>query len=111
MDESTATINELVTHLSHLLNTNIFNLNVICFHLIELRQNILRHIRLCKSDHPVELVISLHRHHTWKDGHIDARFLAFLLEGEKELRIEEHLRDDEISSCVNFGLQILNLPC
>lgn len=74
-----------MTHVGHLLDTDVFDIDVISFHRFEFLQNILRHIRLCESDHPVELIISLNRHHSWEDWHIDARFLAFLLESEKEL--------------------------
>ena len=75
---------------------------IVAFQRVNNVMDLLGNLQLGQLDDMPQGVIALNRHDAWQDGTVDADGAAVVDELLEGGRLEEQLRDYEVSACVDF---------
>jgi hypothetical protein len=109
MQKSASALHELLALSDTEIDSEVSYLFVISLEWLESIGKALWHIGLAEANRSLESIITKDWHEPWNKVGLDANSLAVLDPVEIHLIVVEHLGNNDVSSCVTFLFEMLNV--
>mmetsp|Transcript_14659 Transcript_14659/g.34798 ORF Transcript_14659/g.34798 Transcript_14659/m.34798 type:complete len:659 (+) Transcript_14659:337-2313(+) len=100
---------QLLAHVNTLLDSELLERLVGGVCLLRTLHEALGHTGLAQLRHPLQPAKAVEAHDARDDGDLDVVLAALGHEVEEDLRVQEHLGDDEVGACVDLLLEVDHL--
>jgi hypothetical protein len=109
MDEVESMLDQILRLLNALSHTIVLDCLIIVFDSLERIHDFLRHDRFSELAHALESVVAKDWHNAGDDWHSDSSLTTVTDPVIEDFVVVEELRYDEVSACVHFCLQVLDV--